>query len=66
MRARTRRREPRLTHVDLSQFFFRVSDQGSWLEIGSSITNFVICSLLGVFSSALLAGGEHLMAGTVG
>ncbi|GAA6047864.1 hypothetical protein JCM3770_004680 [Rhodotorula araucariae] len=47
-------------------FFFRVTDTGSWLEIGSSITNFVICSLLGLFSSALLAGGEHLMAGTAG
>ncbi|BGP44907.1 Glycosyl phosphatidyl inositol anchor synthesis [Rhodotorula kratochvilovae] len=45
-------------------FFFRVTDTGSWLEIGSSITNFVICSLLGLFSSALLAGGEYLMAGT--
>ncbi|GAA5897536.1 hypothetical protein JCM8208_003298 [Rhodotorula glutinis] len=47
-------------------FFFRVTDNGSWLEIGSSITNFVICSLLGLFSSALLAGGEYLMAGTAG
>ncbi|GAA5892460.1 hypothetical protein JCM6882_005621 [Rhodosporidiobolus microsporus] len=47
-------------------FFFRVTDTGSWLEIGSSITNFVILSLLGVFSSALLAGGEWLMKGTVG
>ncbi|GAA5831484.1 hypothetical protein JCM11251_004040 [Rhodosporidiobolus azoricus] len=47
-------------------FFFQVTDKGSWLEIGSSITNFVILSLLGVFSSALLAGGEWLMAGTVG
>lgn len=48
------------------QFFFRVTDSGSWLEIGSSITNFVICSLLGLFSSALLAGGEYLLAHTVG
>ncbi|GAA5934260.1 hypothetical protein JCM3775_006952 [Rhodotorula graminis] len=47
-------------------FFFRVTDEGSWLEIGSSITNFVICSALGLFSSALLAGGEYLMAGTTG
>lgn len=50
----------------LSQFFFRVTDTGSWLEIGSSITNFVICSLLGLFSSVLLAGGEYLLAHSVG
>lgn len=49
-----------------SQFFFRVTDAGSWLEIGSSITNFVICSLLGLFSSVLLAGGEYLLAHSVG
>jgi phosphatidylinositol glycan class N len=54
------------THVALLQFFFRVTDTGSWLEIGSSITNFVICSLLGLFSSVLLAGGEYLLAHSVG
>ncbi|GAA6022972.1 hypothetical protein JCM10207_007734 [Rhodosporidiobolus poonsookiae] len=47
-------------------FFFRVTDEGSWLEIGSSITNFVICSLLGIFSSALLGAGEGMMGRTVG
>ncbi|GAA6035289.1 hypothetical protein JCM8097_008800 [Rhodosporidiobolus ruineniae] len=46
-------------------FFFRVTDTGSWLEIGSSITNYAISSLLGIFSSVLLAGGEWLLAGTV-
>ncbi|GAA6007215.1 hypothetical protein JCM11491_003047 [Sporobolomyces phaffii] len=47
-------------------FFFRVTDTGSWLEIGSSITNFVICSLLGLFTSALLLVGEEVLRGTAG
>ncbi|BGP12964.1 hypothetical protein JCM10213_006603 [Rhodosporidiobolus nylandii] len=55
-----------LSDVLTINFFFHVTDTGSWLEIGSSITNFVICSLLGLFSSVLLVGGEYLMAGTVG
>ncbi|GAA5896573.1 mannose-ethanolamine phosphotransferase MCD4 [Sporobolomyces salmoneus] len=45
-------------------FFFRVTDTGSWLEIGSSITNFVICSLLGLFTSGLLLVGEEVLKGT--
>ncbi|GAA5962065.1 hypothetical protein JCM3765_005508 [Sporobolomyces pararoseus] len=45
-------------------FFFRVTDTGSWLEIGSSITNFVICSLLGLFTSGLLLIGEAVLKGT--
>ncbi|GAA5876187.1 hypothetical protein JCM16303_007050 [Sporobolomyces ruberrimus] len=47
-------------------FFFRVTDTGSWLEIGSSITNFVICSMLGLFTSALLLVGEAVLKGTTG
>ncbi|GAA5887546.1 hypothetical protein JCM5296_002613 [Sporobolomyces johnsonii] len=47
-------------------FFFRVTDTGSWLEIGSSITNFIICSLLGLFSSVLLGAGQEMLEGTVG
>ncbi|GAA5965459.1 hypothetical protein JCM21900_006306 [Sporobolomyces salmonicolor] len=47
-------------------FFFRVTDTGSWLEIGSSITNFIICSLLGLFSSVLLGAGQEILEGTVG
>ncbi|GAA5853534.1 hypothetical protein JCM8547_002496 [Rhodosporidiobolus lusitaniae] len=46
-------------------FFFRVTDTGSWLEIGASITNSVISSMLGLFSTVLLVGGEYLLAGTV-
>ncbi|BGP04992.1 Glycosyl phosphatidyl inositol anchor synthesis [Rhodotorula toruloides] len=53
-----------LSEILTINFFFRVTDTGSWLEIGSSITNFVICSLIGLFSSALLAGGEGLLKGT--
>ncbi|GJN91719.1 hypothetical protein Rhopal_004742-T1 [Rhodotorula paludigena] len=55
-----------LSEILTINFFFRVTDTGSWLEIGSSITNFVICSLLGLFSSVLLAGGEYLLAHSVG
>jgi len=36
------------------------------LEIGSSITNFVICSMLGLFTSGLLLVGEEVLKGTVG
>ncbi|GAA5922242.1 mannose-ethanolamine phosphotransferase MCD4 [Sporobolomyces koalae] len=46
-------------------FFFRVKDVGSWLEIGSSITNFVICSMLGLFTSGLLLIGEAVLKGTI-
>ncbi|KAM0793098.1 hypothetical protein ACM66B_000579 [Microbotryomycetes sp. NB124-2] len=45
-------------------FFFLVTDKGSWLEIGSSITNFAICSLLGIFNTALYLGGEYVLAHT--
>ncbi|KAK4054782.1 Glycosyl phosphatidyl inositol anchor synthesis [Microbotryomycetes sp. JL201] len=45
-------------------FFFLVTDRGSWLEIGSSITNFAICSLLGIFNTILYLGGEYVLAGT--
>ena len=34
-------------------FFWKVRDEGSWLEIGSSISHFAICSLLGVFVAGL-------------
>jgi GPI ethanolamine phosphate transferase 1 len=44
-------------------FFFRVRDEGSWLDIGSSISNFVIASLLGVFCAALEGGSGLLVRG---
>ena len=34
-------------------FFWKVRDEGSWLEIGESISHFAICSLLGVFVAGL-------------
>lgn len=34
-------------------FFWVVKDEGSWLEIGSTISHFVIASLLSVFVAAL-------------
>jgi phosphatidylinositol glycan class N len=34
-------------------FFYMVKDEGSWLDIGTSISHFVIASLLGVFVAGL-------------
>ncbi len=45
-------------------FFWMVRDEGSWLEIGSTISHFVISSLLGVFV-ALLEGGCEVFVGGV-
>ncbi|TFY71502.1 hypothetical protein EVG20_g1485 [Dentipellis fragilis] len=42
-------------------FFFNVTDTGSWLQIGQSISHFCITSLLLVFSAGVAAAGEHLM-----
>lgn len=46
-------------------FFFQVTDTGSWLEIGQSISFFCITSLLVVWSAGICALGERLMAGTL-
>lgn len=51
-------------------FFWLVKDEGSWLEIGSTISNFVIGGLLGVFITGLELGsgvfvGEQNVAGEV-
>ncbi|KDE08226.1 hypothetical protein MVLG_01493 [Microbotryum lychnidis-dioicae p1A1 Lamole] len=53
-----------LSDVLTINFFFRVTDQGSWLEIGSTITNFAISSLLCIFNTSLYLGGEFLLANT--
>jgi phosphatidylinositol glycan class N len=45
------------------RFFWTVRDEGSWLEIGSSISHFCIASLLGVFVAILEAGSEVFVAG---
>ncbi|ETW77491.1 ATP exporter [Heterobasidion irregulare TC 32-1] len=42
-------------------FFFNVTDSGSWLQIGQSISHFCITSLLLVFSAVIAAAGEHLL-----
>jgi phosphatidylinositol glycan class N len=45
-------------------FFFRVTDTGSWLEIGQSITFFCISSMLLVWSAGICGVGEMLMGQT--
>ncbi|OWP00644.1 hypothetical protein B2J93_5420 [Marssonina coronariae] len=42
-------------------FFWVVRDEGSWLEIGSTISHFVIASLVGVFVLALEGAGGILV-----
>jgi len=44
-------------------FFWVVRDEGSWLEIGSTISHFVIASLLCVFVAALEGVSEVFIAG---
>ncbi|KAF7984541.1 hypothetical protein HWV62_13727 [Athelia sp. TMB] len=51
-----------LTDVMTITFFLNVTDTGSWLEIGQSITFFVIASLLLVWSAGICVIGEYLMA----
>ncbi|KAL1666929.1 Phosphatidylinositolglycan class N-domain-containing protein [Schizophyllum commune] len=45
-------------------FFFNVSDTGSWLEIGQTISFFCITSLLLLWSAGICAAGVYLMADT--
>ena len=44
-------------------FFWVVKDEGSWLEIGSTISHFVIASLLCVFVASLEGVSELFIAG---
>ena len=44
-------------------FFWMVRDEGSWLDIGTSISQFVIASLLGIFVSGLEFVGEVFVRG---
>ena len=44
-------------------FFWVVKDEGSWLEIGSTITHFFIASLLCIFVATLEGISEILIAG---
>ena len=45
------------------RFFWAVKDEGSWLEIGTSISEFVIGSGLGMFVAGLEGVGEGVMRG---
>lgn len=44
-------------------FFWMVRDEGSWLDIGTSISRFAIASLLGIFVSGLEVVGEVFVRG---
>jgi phosphatidylinositol glycan class N len=52
-----------LTDILTLYFFWVVKDEGSWLEIGSTISHFVIASLLCVFVAALEAVSAFFTAG---
>ncbi|OCH87853.1 PigN-domain-containing protein [Obba rivulosa] len=54
-----------LTDVMTVTFFFNVTDTGSWLEIGQTISFFCISSLLLVWTAGTVAIGEKLMADTL-
>jgi phosphatidylinositol glycan class N len=44
-------------------FFYMVKDEGSWLDIGTTISHFVIASLLGVFVAGLELVSEVMIRG---
>jgi len=44
-------------------FFYMVKDEGSWLEIGTTISHFFIASLLGVFVAGLESVSEVFVRG---
>ena len=44
-------------------FFYMVRDEGSWLDIGTTISHFVIASLLGVFVAGLEFVSEVIVRG---
>ena len=48
------------------RFFWCVKDEGSWLEIGTSISQFVISGALGMFVAGLEVVGEVMMMGVEG
>lgn len=47
----------------VTRFFWMVKDEGSWLDIGTTISHFVIGSLLSVFVAGLEGLSELLIAG---
>ncbi|KAF1960573.1 PigN-domain-containing protein [Byssothecium circinans] len=44
-------------------FFYMVKDEGSWLDIGTTISHFIIASLLGVFVAGLELVSESIIGG---
>lgn len=46
-------------------FFFLVKDEGSWLEIGSSISHFVICSVFSVIVLLVYFLSNFLLTGSI-
>jgi len=52
------------TDVMTLNFFFLVRDEGSWLDIGTSISHFVIASAFIVFLTGLFYL-SHLLVGSV-
>lgn len=52
-----------VTDVLTLGFFYMVRDEGSWLDIGTGISHFVIASLLGVFVVGLEVTSEWVVRG---
>lgn len=52
-----------VTDVMTLSFFYMVRDEGSWLDIGTTISHFFIASLLGVFVAGLEVWGEWSIRG---
>ena len=52
-----------VSDVMTMSFFFMVKDEGSWLDIGTTISHFVIASLLGVFVAGLEIYSEWTIRG---
>ena len=52
-----------LTDILTLNFFYMVRDEGSWLEIGSTLSQFVIASILGIFVAGLEFVSEIVVSG---
>ena len=52
-----------ISDVMTLNFFWMVRDEGSWLDIGTTISHFVIASLIGVFVAGLEGVSEVLIKG---
>jgi hypothetical protein len=49
----------------VQNFFFLVRDEGSWLEIGTSISHYVISMCIVVFVTLMLGVSQFLTNSTV-